>query len=419
MIHSTVKKSFLDSFYKKIISYKHGNYILQFNVSQDLFSSQNIDYGTQRLLRSLLYEKVNDYKKVLDLGCGYGPIGITLKKVCPKAEVHMVDRDALALEYSAANAKLNGIDDGVAVYGSLGYDSVADRDFDLIASNIPAKVGERVLTHIIKDVAFHLVEKGRVAIVVIDAIADYIHQELSTDKGIKILYHRSWPGHHVYHYTFKPEALREKPENKKAFESGKYHKQKNTFRFRGETLTLKTTFHLSEFNQLSYDSGILLSNLSKIKNKLNNVLIFNPGQGYIPLAVEKQFSPKKIHLVDRDLQALRITKENLLDNGYPGTQISTHHQVGLNIGNKNLEAIIGIVSEKQGMGVYKLLIEQAQNLVNIGGYLLLSSSSTVITRIQEIISKKALFKILFRERNKGRSVIFLKKIGLEPSQNQR
>ncbi len=399
----------IDPYYKKTISYKLDKYVVQFKLSQDLFSSQEVDHGTQRLLRTLLFEHVDSFNKALDLGSGYGPIGIMLKKICPKADVHMVDRDALALEYSKANAELNNISDPLAVYGSLGYDGVKDTDFDLIVSNIPGKVGNQVLTHMIKDARFHLVKNGRVVIVVIDAIADYIHQELTSDESIEILFHRAWPGHHVYHYKFTEESYKEKAVPTKAFERGEYKRQKNTFHFQNKDLTIDTTFHLPEFDNLSYDSQLLLANLQKVNGGMQNALIFNPGQGYIPLAIVTKHQPEELFLVDRDLQALTISKKNLITNGYSENQITISHQVGIYKENLIVDSITGILPEQQSLDVYKLIIEQSLQLLNTNGQLILSSSSTVITRIEELISKETNFTVLDRDRNKGRSVILLQK----------
>ena len=96
----------IDVFYKKTISYCYHNHNLNFHVSQTLFSSQDVDIGTRRLLSNLTSEDYT-YSKVLDLGCGYGVIGISLKSVNPEGTVHMVDRDSLALDYTRKN--LGGI----------------------------------------------------------------------------------------------------------------------------------------------------------------------------------------------------------------------------------------------------------------------------------------------------------------------
>ncbi|HSW88719.1 MAG TPA: methyltransferase [Candidatus Saccharimonadales bacterium] len=398
----------IDPYYKKTVPYKFEGNTFEFKVSQDLFSSLEVDHGTQRVLRTFLFEKIDSFKKVLDLGCGYGPIGIVLKKICPEAQVHMTDRDALAVEYAKANAELNGVAENTFCYGSLGYDSVKDTDFDLIISNIPAKVGEHVLTHMLKDAKSHLVKNGRVVIVVIDAINDYIHKELTTDETIQILYHKAWPGHHVYHYTFTEEAYKD-IQLTSAFERGEYARQKNTFIFQGKQLTLDTTFHLSEYDQLSYDSELLLSQLGTITEKLENIVIFNPGQGYVPLAVMKQYNPQKLFLVDRDLQALIVSQENLVSNGYAKEHIEIHHQVGLAIPQTNIDAVIGVLPKKQELAVYDMFTEQEYSLLKPDGYFILSSTSTVITRVLSLASKKFRFKVLERIKEKGRSLVILEK----------
>src|SRR5690242_7827260 len=110
----------IDPYYKKTITYPYRAEKLSFRVAQDLFSSQNVDVGTQRLLRSLIDSRYDAYRKVLDLGCGYGPIGVTLEKVELGRTVQMVDRDALALKYACENARINHVSDQ-NIYGSLGY----------------------------------------------------------------------------------------------------------------------------------------------------------------------------------------------------------------------------------------------------------------------------------------------------------
>ena len=128
--------------------------MLKFRVSQALFSSHQIDTGTQRLLKTVLDFPFDEGGKILDLGCGYGPIGLTLAKRNPGSFVHMVDRDILAVDYARQNGILNGLDNCIA-YGSLGYDDVTEHDFDLIISNIPGKAGETVITALLEDARYY------------------------------------------------------------------------------------------------------------------------------------------------------------------------------------------------------------------------------------------------------------------------
>jgi 16S rRNA G1207 methylase RsmC len=375
----------IDPYYKKTILYKNGNIELNFLVSQELFSSQIIDNGTQRLQRSLMFEKINKFHKALDLGCGYGPIGIYLKKICPSAEVHMVDRDALALAFAAENAIHNSVSENVKVYGTLGYDSVNDSDFDLIVSNIPAKVGELMLTHMLKDARLHLVKNGKVVIVVIDAIADFIHQVLTEDESITITYHHSWPGHHVYHYTFKSIPM----VNQNSLQT--------------------TTDQLRELDYVSYDTNLLLSKLASIKTNIANALIMRPGQGHIPVALVHKFRLDDIILVDRDLQALKVTQKNLISNGFKESNISLFHQIGINPGQTQVDALIGIIPEQQNLKYYESIIDQSTHLLNKNGFGMFCSSSTVIARLESLLTKSVPLKITTKDKQKGRCILTFQK----------
>lgn len=320
-------------FYKQVLSYRHGKHDLRFQVSQDLFSSACIDHGTQRVLRSLLLEKIETYRKALDMGCGYGPIGIALKAVCPSAEVHMTDRDALAVAFSRVNASQNGFND-LKIYGSLAFDDVQDADFDLIVSNIPAKVGESTLRNMIIDVQDFLVEGGKVVIVVIDAINDFVYKELTKDTTINITFHRSWPGHHVYHYQFmtKRAALKIDISDK------------------------DLTHDLPEFDQLSYDSSLLLQYLGHLKIEHNaQVLCLNPGRGHIPLAVAKNTPSASLMLPDRDLLALRTTSHALSKVGIDHEIL---HQIGYSLGETKFDMAIGSFPDKHNKEVYELYVQQ-------------------------------------------------------------
>jgi TusA-related sulfurtransferase len=70
---------------------------------------------------------------------------------------------------------------------------------------------------------------------------------------------------------------------------------------------------------------------------------------------------------------------------------------------------VGILPEKKDIGVYKLYLTQAHEQLKIGGLFIVSSTSTVISRIEEFLSKQSLFEILKREKDKGQSTILLQK----------
>jgi len=108
-------------------------YPLKFNASPLCFSPRRVDKGTLFML-SLADFAEGD--KILDLGCGYGVVGITAAKFTDPRNVYMTDIDAESLKLAAENAALNGTG-GVRVILSDAYAGLDETGFDSILSNPP------------------------------------------------------------------------------------------------------------------------------------------------------------------------------------------------------------------------------------------------------------------------------------------
>jgi 16S rRNA (guanine1207-N2)-methyltransferase len=121
---------------------------LRFETAAGLFSPQSIDEGTLALVSGVLFEK-ND--KVLDLGCGYGAMGIYAAKRLSPPQVFMIDKDTHALECAARNARINGVE-GVHIELSDGFRDFHEIGFTKILCNPPY--------HTDFSVAKHFIEKG-------------------------------------------------------------------------------------------------------------------------------------------------------------------------------------------------------------------------------------------------------------------
>jgi len=114
---------------------------INFKPTWGLFSPKAIDAGSQLLLDFL---KIEENDNCLDLGCGYGILGLTMARSAPLGKTVLVDKDFVAVNYSEKNRRLNNIDNAEC-YLSNGFDQIPDQQFDIIVSNIPAKVGKEML----------------------------------------------------------------------------------------------------------------------------------------------------------------------------------------------------------------------------------------------------------------------------------
>lgn len=107
-----------------------------------IFSKNRLDPGTKLLIESLPLS--TDLKEVFDLGCGYGPIGLTVAKLLPESTVYMSDINERAVELGIKNAQLNGITNVVIKPGD-GFEAFSGQKFDMIITNPPIRAGKQVM----------------------------------------------------------------------------------------------------------------------------------------------------------------------------------------------------------------------------------------------------------------------------------
>ncbi|OPH50093.1 16S rRNA methyltransferase [Paenibacillus ferrarius] len=159
-----------------------------------VFSKKGVDYGSKHLIETM---QLNEDAKVLDVGCGYGPIGLSAAAMCPKGHVTMVDINERAIELSLDNAKRNGIANVSIIQSDL-LEQVKDQRYDAVLTNPPIRAGKEVVHRIFTDAYDCLVEGGAIWVVIqkkqgapsamkkLESLyRDVV--EVSKDKGYKIL----------------------------------------------------------------------------------------------------------------------------------------------------------------------------------------------------------------------------------------
>lgn len=138
------------------LSYKYNSSFFKFNSDNGVFSKNRIDYGSKLLLETYLNE-ANDNVRLLDVGCGYGLIGIVIS-VITNSYVDMVDVNKRAVHLTNMNIKKYKDFQGRA-FISDAYENVNEL-YDVIITNPPIRVGKSKVLEILEGAFDHLKEDG-------------------------------------------------------------------------------------------------------------------------------------------------------------------------------------------------------------------------------------------------------------------
>lgn len=144
----------------KLITAKIGEMELKFKTDNGVFSKDYLDYATRILLESLDELKG---KTLLDVGCGYGPIGIYLGKKY-SLDVTMIDINERAINLAKENVEINSFKADVLISDCL--DEVLNNKYDIIISNPPIRAGKAVIYKMFEQAAKVLNENGSFYIVI-------------------------------------------------------------------------------------------------------------------------------------------------------------------------------------------------------------------------------------------------------------
>ncbi|MBS2022640.1 MAG: methyltransferase [Deltaproteobacteria bacterium] len=168
---------------------------LGLDVPGDVFSTQRIDEGTQLLLSHL---PQGEPRSVLDLGCGYGALGLPVAARFPKARMLLVDRDLLAVSASGHNAKALSLGN-VEARPSLGFRGLTPSDvpFSWVLCNVPARIGKAAIGAFLERGRALLAPGGELRVVVIRDLVPVTESE-SQARGLPLVRVVDGPRHTVF-----------------------------------------------------------------------------------------------------------------------------------------------------------------------------------------------------------------------------
>ncbi|MEL0027056.1 MAG: methyltransferase [Perlucidibaca sp.] len=153
---------------------------LKFRTTWGIFSPEAVDDGTRQQLEHMEIPADAD---CLDIGCGYGPIGMTLARLAPQGQTLMVDKDFMAVEYANRNCAANGIGNARAqLSNGLQHIDPALR-FDLIVSNLPAKASKEQHYLFLFDSLARLKPGGRFYVVTINGLREFMARTMKEVFG--------------------------------------------------------------------------------------------------------------------------------------------------------------------------------------------------------------------------------------------
>ena len=155
--------------------------LMNFETHPGLFSPQTMDAGTRAMLSCVQFLEGD---KILDMGCGYGIVGIYAAKLIGQEHVTMVDIDETAIHIAKKNARRNGVPD-ISIYQSDGFRNLHDAGYTKILSNPPYHTDFSVAKHFIEK-GFNRLAIGGQMIMVTKRKDWYKNKLISIFGGVKI-----------------------------------------------------------------------------------------------------------------------------------------------------------------------------------------------------------------------------------------
>lgn len=315
---------------------------LSLDVPWDVFSSQGIDEGTLLLLQHLPPEEP---RSVLDLGCGYGALGLPIAARWPSSRCLLIDRDLLAVAAAAHNARMLGLRNVEARPG-LGYREVAGERFDRVVCNVPARIGPRAIRY--------LLEGGRAlgaevwAVVIRDLRGAVRDLDLPGLRNVAL-----GPRHDVLALPRGPAAI-------DLGDEGVYARDETEF----AGLRLSRPYDASE------DPGHfgLLSALAESlpRTAPARALAFRAGYGALPLHLKSRYPASGVLAQERDLLDAAFLRRNARNLGLPMEVRETLFPAdGLESGSFSL--VVGELSSPAGPLVAARELQDCADLLAAGG----------------------------------------------------
>lgn len=152
----------------------------EFHSTWGLFSPEKLDDGSLMLLD---YVDFKDDDNSIDLGCGYGVLGMTAARQCPKGEHLLIDKDFVAVEYARLNCQNNRLSNASVQLSNGFYHVDKNRQFSLVMSNLPAKASKEQHYLYLLDAHYAMTMGARFYVVTINGLREFMKRSFTEVFG--------------------------------------------------------------------------------------------------------------------------------------------------------------------------------------------------------------------------------------------
>ena len=282
--------------------------------------------------------------------------------------------------------------------------NLSDKPFDLIVSNFPAKAGAPLLESFIRRSSAHLSPGGRIAIVVVTALAEIVRKTIE-ETGGTIYHNEKTANYAVFHFRTEPAT---EPETIEV-----YIRHRGDFSLQNRIYTLETVYNLPDFDT----PGFSIQGAAKLlKGRVlkGNVLFWKPGQGHLPAFLASGSGKKvtaEVTIASNDLLELRITARNL-GSLRPDFPVELHHLPYLaSVNNVVSKAIFDSffvdLNPIPGVNWQKELWDAAGYVLKTGGTLCVTGRTSELSAVEK---RHGGFSLLESGKFRGFRSIVLKKL---------
>ncbi|MGC4104997.1 MAG: methyltransferase [Thermomicrobiales bacterium] len=391
--------------YKKDVSLRWQGGTWSLAVAQELFSSHEVDSGSLLLLRSLDIDALPARGCCLDYGCGYGVLGLAIGAARPAWEIVLIDRDALAVAFSAHNATALGIPArGIVALDPLDPDP--DRaGYDLLLWNVPGKAGASVLDLLTDEALDVLAVDGVLALVIVHPLAEIVRTAISRREDVALVHESAGSDHtvlHVRRVSGAPTGSRD------GFADGVFDREPIEVVYGDVDYGLVPVIGLPQYDgpdQASLMMMDALSSLSLDAQGVQRAVVVRPGAGHLGMAVRSRWPAAMVTLVDRDLLALR-SSARALDSGVEA--FATPDFDGLETGEP-FDLALATIPDQMRPPVMNRLLGDLIARVHPGGRLLIGGDSTEVSRFAGLAKKRAEVRVRDQRKRRGVSVAVIER----------